>query len=162
MITSSIREKNLGWQDLYNRKEVCSCYYSDHSGWCRKTTIQDINFIKDRSRFYNRTGYENIDEKLGCEEKLMTSKIRWITVIFIDCVMGQIGVWRSGFIQRMLVSSSDSRYSSSHHDSEMFEWQKVLFFISLNGVAFKHNGRFQIIEGIGGFIMKERFFFYSF
>ena len=45
---------------------------------------------------------------------------------------------------------------------EMFEWQKVLFFISLNGVAFIHNGRFQIMEVIEGFILKGRFFFIRF
>ena len=40
----------------------------------------------------------------------------------------------------------------------MFEWQKAFFFISLNGVAFIHNGRFQIVEVIEGFILKERRF----
>ena len=40
----------------------------------------------------------------------------------------------------------------------MFEWQKAFFFISLNGVAFIHNGRFQIAEVIEGFILKERCF----
>ena len=49
-------------------------------------------------------------------------------------------------------------YSTSHLNSEMFELQKALFFISLNWVEFIHNGRFQIIEVIEGFIVKERFF----
>ena len=40
----------------------------------------------------------------------------------------------------------------------MFEWQKALFFILLNWVPFVNNGRFQIIEVIEGFILKERFF----
>ena len=53
------------------------------------------------------------------------------------------------------------RYSTSHLNSEMFEWQKALFFISLNWVAFINNGHFQIIEVIEGFILIERFFLNS-
>ena len=40
----------------------------------------------------------------------------------------------------------------------MFEGQIALFFILLNRIAFIHNGRFQIIEVMVGFILKERFF----
>ena len=46
-------------------------------------------------------------------------------------------------------------YSTSHLHSEMFERQKAFFIISLNRVAFIHNGRFQIIELIKGFILDE-------
>ena len=45
-------------------------------------------------------------------------------------------------------------YSTSHINSEIFEWQKALFFISLNWVVFVLNGRLQIIEVIEGFILK--------
>ena len=45
-------------------------------------------------------------------------------------------------------------YSSSHINSEIFEWQKALFFISLYLVVFVLNGRLQIIEVIEGFILK--------
>ena len=51
-------------------------------------------------------------------------------------------------------------YSTSHLHSEMFERQKAFFFISLNRVAFIHNGRFQIIELIKGFVLKERTMLY--
>ena len=44
-------------------------------------------------------------------------------------------------------------YSMSHLNTEMFEWQKALSFISLNWVAFIHNGLFQFIGGIEGFIL---------
>ena len=44
--------------------------------------------------------------------------------------------------------------SARHLNSEMFEWQKSLFFISLNCVAVTHNGRFQIL-------LKEIFYFNS-
>ena len=49
-------------------------------------------------------------------------------------------------------------HSTSHLNSVIFEWQKALSFISLNWVAFTHNGLFQIIEGTKGFILLERFF----
>ena len=54
------------------------------------------------------------------------------------------------------------KISARHLNSEMFEWQKSLFFISLNCVAVTHNGRFQIMEVIEGFILKGRFFFIRF
>ena len=49
-------------------------------------------------------------------------------------------------------------YIMSHLNSEMFEWQKALFFISLNWVAFIHSGRFQIVEVIEDFILEDFFF----
>ena len=58
-------------------------------------------------------------------------------------------------------TKTDTVYSTSHLNSEIFEWQKALFFISLNWVAFIHNGRFQIIDVIEGFILIESFFLNS-
>ena len=40
----------------------------------------------------------------------------------------------------------------------MFDWQKALFFTSLNLIAFIHNGRFQIVTGDRG-LHTDRIFF---
>ena len=58
-------------------------------------------------------------------------------------------------------TKTDTVYSTSHLNSEIFEWQKALFFTSLNWVAFIHNGRFQIIDVIEGYLLIESFFLNS-
>ena len=59
---------------------------------------------------------------------------------------------RKGFVENQI------EYSTIHLNLEMFEWQKVLFFVALDGVTVIHNGCFQVIDVIEGFKQKARFF----